>query len=170
MNGGGQIGCPDCNAGKCKAHSNNRNKASFGFHAYGRAQTPPEQRNGPRGRFNYHNFTNGVRIRGPVTYIYYAFPTPNGGEIKFEVSARQHERDNDRRDNWDDDDEDNDCTHTCKYNVTAMDQIDPGHRPPYDFLKVEYVSGSCAPENTGDQPLKKGNLQWSNSRHHRDND
>ena len=30
--------------------------------------------------------------------------------MQFEVSARQHERDNDRRDKWDDDDEDNDCS------------------------------------------------------------
>jgi hypothetical protein len=128
------------------------------------------RRGGARGRFNYVNHGNGVRIRGPVTFIHYAAPTANGGEMKFEVSARQHERDNDRRDKWDDDDEDNDCAHICRYNVTARDQVDPGDRPPFDFLKVEYVSGSCAPENTGDQPLKKGNIQWHTRRNHPNGD
>jgi hypothetical protein len=169
MSGGGQIGCPDCDAGKCHRH-NNRDKATFGFYAYGKAQVPSHQRGGARGRFVYFNHGNGVRIRGPVTFIHYASPTAEGGEMRFEVSARMHERDESHRDKWDDDDEDNDCSHICKYDVTARDQADPGHRAPFDFLKVEYRSGACARENTGDQPLKKGNVQWHDHRHHHDHD
>jgi hypothetical protein len=169
MTGGGQIGCPDCNAGRCSRH-NNRNKITFGFNAEGKAQTPSGTRGGAKGRFNYVNHATGVKIKGPVTFIHYAVPTSSGGEMRFEVSARQHHRDDDKRDKWDDDDEDNDCSHICRYDVTARDQAEPGHKAPYDFLKVEYRSGSCAPENTGDQPLKKGNLQWHDSGHHHDDD
>jgi hypothetical protein len=169
MTGGGQIGCPDCNAGKChRPGHGNRNKASFGFVAEGQAQKPAGTRGGAKGRFNYVNHGNGVKIRGPVTFIHSASPAASGGEMRFQVSARQHERDDDRRDKWDDDDEDNDCSHVCRYDVTARDQAEPGHRPPFDFLKVEYVSGPCPQENTGDQPLKKGNIQWHDAGHDHD--
>jgi hypothetical protein len=159
MTGGGQIGCPDCDAGRCSRH-NNKNKTTFGFVAEGQPQKPAGTRGGAKGRFNLQDHSNDYRIRGPVTFIHYAYPTAQGGEMRFRVTGRQHDRDNDRRDKWDDDDEDNDCVHYCTYDVTAKDQQEPGNKPPYDFLKVEYVSGPCQPYNTGDQPLRKGNIQW----------
>jgi hypothetical protein len=116
----------------------NTNKRSFGGDAKGRAQTSPGAPNGPSGHFNYVNHQTGVKINGPVTFIYYAFSTADGGEMQFQVTTQQG----------------------CKYKVTARDKQEPGHKAPYDYLKVEYVSGSCPAENTGDQPLTAGNNQW----------
>jgi hypothetical protein len=113
-------------------------KRSFGGNAQGRAQTPPGAAGGAKGHFNYVNHTSGLKINGPVTFIHYALRTATGGEMRFEVTTKEG----------------------CKYNVTVRDNSEPGHKPPHDFLKVEYVSGSCPVENTGDQPLTSGNNQW----------
>jgi hypothetical protein len=112
-------------------------KRSFGFNAKGEALVV----GGASGHFNYVNHVTGVKINGPVTFIYYATPLPNGGEMKFQVTTAQG----------------------CKYDVTTKDQIEPGSKPPYDFLTVQYVSGPCPPETTsGSQRLDNGNIQWHN--------
>jgi hypothetical protein len=120
--------------------TNKNDKRSFGGNAKGKAMTPYGSPGGPSGHFNYVNHATGVKIDGPVTFIYYAAPTASGGEMKFEVTT----------------------ANGCKYNVTARDNHEPGSKPPYDYLKIEYVSGSCPVENTGDQPLTSGNNQWHN--------
>ena len=82
-----------------------------------------------------------VHINGAVTFIYYAIPSGNGGEMLFEVTTLTG----------------------CKYNVTAKDQVEPGSKPPYDYLTVQYVFGACPAESTGGaQPLNSGNIQWHN--------
>ena len=53
----------------------------------------------------------------------------------------------------------------CKYNVTAKDQAQPGSKPPYDYLTVQFalVLGACPTESTGGpRPLDTGNIQWHN--------
>ena len=53
----------------------------------------------------------------------------------------------------------------CKYNVTARDQAQPGSKPPYDYLTVQFalVLGACPTESTGGpRPLDTGNIQWHN--------
>jgi hypothetical protein len=116
-------------------------KRSFGFNARGTALVPLGLPGGPRGHFNYLNHASGVRINGPVTFIYYAIPSANGGEMMFEVTTLTG----------------------CKYNVTAKDQAEPGHKALYDYLSVQHVMGACAPETTdGAQRLSAGNLQWHN--------
>ena len=151
MTGGGQIWVN---------RTDKKDKRSFGFNAQGQAQSPAGSPGGPKGHFDYVNHNTGVKIHGPVTFIFYAFPTTSGGEMRFEVTARQHDKDANRP--HDENDPDNDCVHYCKYNVTARDRVDPGSKSPYDTLKVEYVSGSCPVENTGDQNLSEGNIQWHN--------
>jgi hypothetical protein len=118
-----------------------QNKRSFGGNAQGRAQTAPGSPGGPSGNFNYVNHATGMKFNGPVTFIYYALGTANGGEMQFQVTTREG----------------------CKYRVTVRDQSEPGHKAPYDYLKVELQAGSpasCPVENTGDQPLTAGNNQW----------
>ena len=110
-------------------------KRSFGFNARGQALVE----GGASGHFNYVNHVTGVKINGPVTFIYYALPQGDGGEMKFEVTTAQG----------------------CKYDVTTKDQVEPGSKAPYDYLTVEYVSGPCPVETTGGaQPLGNGNVQW----------
>jgi beta-propeller repeat-containing protein len=130
MTGGGQI---------LADGTNKRDKRSFGFNARGTALVPPGEAGGASGRFNYVNHATGVTINGPVTFMFYASPTPNGGEMKFEVTTEKG----------------------CKYNVTAADRRGPGHSAPPDALGVEWMLGPCPPENTGGaQPLDSGNIQW----------
>jgi hypothetical protein len=134
MTGGGQI----------QPNKTNKNdKRSFGGDAKGTAQTPPGSPGGPTGHWNYVNHGNGVKVDGTVTFIYSATPNPdgNGGQMKFEVTT----------------------ANGCKYNVTQKDNAEPGSKSPFDYLKLEYVSGSCPKENTGgDQQLTAGNNQWHN--------
>ena len=132
MTGGGQI------------HVDSRiDKRSFGFSAKGTALVPLGLPGGPSGQFNYLNHLSGAHINGAVTFIYYAIPNGNGGEMSFEVTTLTG----------------------CKYNVTAKDQAQPGSKPPYDYLTVQYVLvfGSCPTESTGgERPLDTGNIQWHN--------
>jgi hypothetical protein len=124
MTGGGQV-------------FPNGGKRSFGFNAKGDALVV----GGASGHFNYVNHVTGVKINGPVTFIYYAIPQANGGEMKFQVTTAQG----------------------CTYDVTTKDQVEPGSTSPFDFLTVQYVSGPCSPETTGGaQPLGNGNIQWHN--------
>jgi hypothetical protein len=112
---------------------------TFGFSVEGKALVPPDAPGGPRGHFNYRNHANGLHINGSVAAVDYAVATPGGGEMKFEVVTREG----------------------CRYRVTARDQAQPGSRPPFDHLALEYVSGPCLPETTGGpRPLARGNLQW----------
>jgi len=118
-------------------------KRSFGFSAKGTALVPLGLPGGPSGHFDYLNHLSGARINGAVTLIYYAIPNGNGGEMSFEVTTLTG----------------------CKYNVTAKDQAQPGSKPPYDYLTVQYVLvfGTCPTESTGGQrPLDTGNIQWHN--------
>jgi hypothetical protein len=132
MTGGGQIQ-PN--------RTNKNDKRSFGGDAKGTAQTPVGSPGGPSGHFNYVNHGNGVKVDGRVTFIFYAIPNGNGGgEMKFEVTT----------------------ANGCKYNVTEKDNTEPGSKSPFDYLKLDYVSGACPVENTGDQPLTAGNIQWHN--------
>jgi hypothetical protein len=131
MTGGGQIQ-PN--------RTNKNDKRSFGANAQGQALAAPGSPGGPKGHFNYVNHGTGVKIEGPVTFIYEAVPTETGGRMKFEVTTSAG----------------------CKYNVTMTDNAEPGSKSPYDNLKLEYVSGSCPVENTGDQQLTAGNNQWHN--------
>ena len=130
MTGGGQI---------VVNKQNKKDKRSFGFNARGTALVA----GGASGHYNYVNHFTGMHIDGRVTFIYYATPSGNGGEMRFEVTTAQG----------------------CKYHVTAKDQVEPGSKPPYDFLGMEFVASSCAgpAENTGGpQPLDTGNIQWHN--------
>ena len=132
MTGGGQI---------LVNKQDKNDKRSFGFNAKGTALVPLGLPGGPRGQFNYVNHKNRVHINGPVTFIYYAIPSGNGGEMMFQVTTLTG----------------------CTYNVTTKDQVEPGSKPPYDFLTVEYMSGSCPAESTGGaQRLNTGNIQWHN--------
>jgi hypothetical protein len=117
--------------------ANKNDKRSFGFNARGTALVI----GGASGHYNYVNHSTRVHVDGNVTFIYYATPNGSGGEMKFEVTTAQG----------------------CKYNVTATDQVEPGSKPPYDHLMMEFVAGSCSgpAENTGGrQPLDSGNIQW----------
>ena len=134
MTGGGQI---------LVNKQNKNDKRSFGFNAKGSALVPLGLPGGPSGHFNYLNHLTGVHINGPVTFIYYAIPSGNGGEMLFEVTTLTG----------------------CKYNVTAKDQVEPGSKAPYDYLTVQYVLvfGTCPAESTGGaRPLDTGNIQWHN--------
>jgi hypothetical protein len=123
MTGGGQI-------------VHNGQKRTFGFNAKGTALVE----GGASGHFNYVNHSTGAKINGPVTFIYYATPIGDGGEMKFEVTTKEG----------------------CKYNVTTLDEVESGSKPPNDDLTVEKVSGSCTDPGTGGvaQPLITGNIQW----------
>jgi hypothetical protein len=130
MTGGGQI----------LVNRNNRNdKRSFGFNARGTALLV----GGASGHFNYLNHATGQHFNGPVTFIYYATPSPTGGAMKFEVTTSEG----------------------CKYNVTAEDQAEPGSKSPYDWLTVEWtfsppLNTTCPTDNTDRQRLDAGNIQW----------
>ncbi|PYQ45532.1 MAG: hypothetical protein DMF77_03925 [Acidobacteria bacterium] len=120
--------------------ANKNDKRSFGFNASGTALLV----GGARGHFNYVNHAARTHIDGPVTFIYYATPNGTGGIMRFEVTTAAG----------------------CKYQVTAEDWAEPGSKPPYDYLTVEWVFSpptiSCPMDNTGRQPLDSGNIQWHN--------
>lgn len=123
--------------GQVLVNRNNKNdKRSFGFNARGLALVV----GGASGHFNYVNHVTGAKINGPVTFIYYAIADAFGGEMKFEVTTVEG----------------------CKYNVTTKDQVESGSKPPYDYLTVEKVLGSCTEPGNATTRLDTGNIQWHN--------
>jgi hypothetical protein len=71
-----------------------------------------------------------------VTWVFYAFATPSGGQMKFEITTSQG----------------------CRYVVVAADNGQPSASG--DWVQLQYVSGECPPENTGVAPLTTGNIVW----------